>query len=312
MAFAWDIFAEEIGRVGQRAAAGIRQRAADIQIEERAKNLARFSKQLDFDALKQELEYKAGFDGLQYSVSKDLQGMAPEEAQRIQASVIRARSGYPVGAEEFTGLSDLTQAKIADLLRTHGLKSAELKVRQDRIQLERDQIERDVESAREKAEKKAYEEETKEIETEEKKKHDKSATLLKNAKSRLEKERSNLATKSKPSQAEALGGALPAQKIAFAKELENVENALDFISNAESYIAGGLPLRKSQESFVKLLVGDIKKLRSGETLKRFKTEMQKRGKEAIDEYGFFIGEQREDINGVLQEYIGNDRWRQVK
>ena len=145
MAFAWDLFAEEIGKVGERTATGLRQRAADERLEDRLANLAKLRKQLDFDALKDEMEFKAGFDSLQYSVSQDLQGLSPEDAERTQASVIRARQGYPVDPNEFVGLSDLNQAKIADVQRTYGLKKAELRVKEDRVELEQSQLAHDVE-----------------------------------------------------------------------------------------------------------------------------------------------------------------------
>lgn len=172
MAFDWSVFAEEIGKTGERAAAGIRERAASERLEGRLGNLARLRKQIDFDFLQSELKYKATFDGLQYSIGLDLQGMNPEDAERTQSAVIRARQGYPVEPGEFTMLSDLNQAKIADVVRTYGTEREELKVKQDRVELERDQLaayEARTEAAKEKAEAQAKEKARKEKEGEKKK-----------------------------------------------------------------------------------------------------------------------------------------------
>jgi len=316
MAFAWDIFAEQIGRTAERTAGAIRQKAAEKdraeQLEARAMSLAKLKKKLDFDALKQELKFKSSWDGLQYSIGQDLSGMPPDMAKEVQLSVLMARSGYDVPPEKFSSLSELNQAKISDILFTNRKRNAEIGFQTDKIRNEAERIEafREREKAYTRGElRKREAEEEKAIEKRSKKLHEKSKTLVKNALLRLNNEKAILVGKSKPTQYEV--GALPARKVKFAKQLENVEEAIDFVNQSGSYIAGGLPLRQSQEIVIKSLTGNITKLRSGEILKDYRAKMQKRGREAMDDYGFFIGEEREH-NGITYKYVGEDKWVPVK
>lgn len=316
--FAWDVFGEQIGETAEKTAGTIRQQAVEKdraeQLEARAVSLAKLKKQLDFDALKQELKFKSSWDGLQYSIGQDLAGMPPDMAKELQLSVLMARTGHDVPPESFSNLSELNQAKISEVLYSNKVRNAELKLKQDRISTEAERIK----SFRERTRtygmeelRKIEAEEEKGIEKRSKKLHEKSKLLVKNALLRLNNEKAILVSKSKPSQYETAAGALSALKKGFAEQLENVESAIDFVNQSGSYISGGLPLRQSQEITIKALTGDIKKLRSGETLKTYNAKMQKRGAEALDDYGFLIGEERE-ANGILYKYVGEDKWVPVK
>jgi hypothetical protein len=151
MAFAWDLFAEEIGRVGQRAGARVAQRGIDKRAEERAyrmheeklqieqpfkelesemilerqKELAKERTELQKGLeewrglLSRELDIFAGSEGYQKAIetARKEGGLSQVAVMRMEDSIMRARAGELPDLSDFEGLPPFDRLKIMDLLK---------------------------------------------------------------------------------------------------------------------------------------------------------------------------------------------------
>lgn len=137
-------------------------------------------------------------------------------------------------------------------------------------------------------------------------------SLLKVARSRLEKERTTLSMKSRPNQAELTSGLMPEKKKAFMVELKNVEDGLNLLGKMESYMTTGTPLGKRQWGALKKILGDIGGVRTGKTLEDIRSSWAEEARITPDKHGFKKGEIKQDATGQTWKYIGNNQWQLVK
>ena len=151
MAFAWDIFAEELGKAGEGLASGIRQRGINKEAEERAlrmfeekQKIEQPFKDLDSDRilerqkeiqaegvelqkgleewkgeLSRGLDIFAGSEGYQKAIEKARKegGLSQVAVMRMEDSIMRARAGEMVNMSDFEGLDPFDRMKVMDLLK---------------------------------------------------------------------------------------------------------------------------------------------------------------------------------------------------
>lgn len=174
MAFAWDIFAEEIGRVGERAAAGVRQRDINKRAEERA--LRMHEKRLQIEEPFKELESErildrqkeiatervelqkgleewrgelsrgldifAGSEGYQEAMktARKEGGLSQVAVMRMEDSIMRARKGEVPDLSDFEGLPPFDRLKIMDLLKQNQMIMTETQQKQQKLDNEAMQL----------------------------------------------------------------------------------------------------------------------------------------------------------------------------
>ena len=170
MAFDWTIFAEEIGKVGERAAAGVRQRGIEKRAEERAyrmheeklkieepfkeleserilarqKELAQERTELQKGLeewrgqLSRELDIFAGSEGYQKAIetARKEGGLSQVAVMRMEDSIMRARRGELPDISDFEGLPPFDRLKIMDLLKQNQMIMTTTQQKQQALDME--------------------------------------------------------------------------------------------------------------------------------------------------------------------------------
>lgn len=181
MAFAWDIFAEEIGRVGERAAGSIRQRDINKRAEERALRMhgERLKIEEPFKELESErilerqkeiakertdlqkgledwrgelsrgLDIFAGSEGYQEAIktARKEGGLSQVAVMRMEDSIMRARKGEIPDMSDFEGLPPFDRLKIMDLLKQNEIIITQSRQKQQALDMEAIELQSKVEAA---------------------------------------------------------------------------------------------------------------------------------------------------------------------
>jgi len=180
MAFAWDIFAEEIGRVGQRAGARVAQRGIEKRAEERAyrmheerlkieepfkeleseriverqKELARERTELQKGLIEwqgqlgRELDIFAGSEGYQKAIetARKEGGLSQVAVMRMEDSIMRARRGELPDISDFEGLPPFDRLKIMDLLKQNQMIMTTTQQKQQDLDMEAIALQSEIET----------------------------------------------------------------------------------------------------------------------------------------------------------------------
>jgi len=180
MAFAWDIFAEEIGRVGERAGARVAQRGIEKRAEERAyrmheerlkieepfkeleseriverqKELAREKTELQKGLiewqgqLSRELDIFAGSEGYQKAIetARKEGGLSQVAVMRMGDSIMRARRGELPDISDFEGLPPFDRLKIMDLLKQNQMIMTTTQQKQQDLDMEAIALQSEIET----------------------------------------------------------------------------------------------------------------------------------------------------------------------
>lgn len=135
--------------------------------------------------------------------------------------------------------------------------------------------------------------------------------LVKDAKARLKEENKIQLALSQPNI--QLGGTVDKE----AKgRLRNIEKAQDILTRIEAKISKNKPLSDNDMAILQsLATAKMDDLRSGEAAKQARLEggeLIGEAEEERDKFGHYVGEQKIDRDGKLQEYIGNNMWIPVQ